>query len=198
EAHYWLRAQWAQGEYIVTPRLKAVLLNTVWASNRIKITNETLGSSNAEAFQRFEIASSRPILPGQSGEGRYDGIWKERHERRARYKSTPSDTHYTLDRLRGSVRFGNGQHGMIPPEGIGNIRITYWIGGGERGNVPAGAINQMKTTVPGVNAVVNLTEAMGGANVESVEQIKLRGPRVLRHCDRAVTLSDYADLVLEN
>jgi predicted phage baseplate assembly protein len=84
---------------------------------------------------------------------------------------------------------------MAPPQGRGNVRATrYETGGGDAGNRPEGTITQLKTAVPSVAAVVNVAAAMGGADAEPLEAVRDRGPRLLRHGDRAVTVGDVEDL----
>ena len=53
---------------------------------------------------------------------------------------------------------------MTPPLGRNNVRAaTYRIGGGKRGNRPAGVITQLKSTIPYVEGVSNLDAASGGS-----------------------------------
>jgi predicted phage baseplate assembly protein len=113
------------------------------------------------------------------------------------YGSSGGDRHYILDYLTGQIYFGNDQAGRTPPQGRNNVRISYRTGGGSQGNRPAGNILQLKSAVPYVNGVTNLEPARGGADAESLEQIKQRGPKQIRHRFRAVTVQDYEDLAYE-
>jgi predicted phage baseplate assembly protein len=100
-----------------------------------------------------------------------------------------------LDNLTGEVRFGDGQNGLIPPAGAGNIRMSlYRTGGGASGNKPAGVITQLKTTVPYVEKVVNHLPATDGTDAETKDSLLERAPRLLRHGQRAVTVEDYEDM----
>jgi predicted phage baseplate assembly protein len=102
-----------------------------------------------------------------------------------------------LDRASGAVRFGDGRRGLVPPLGRGNLRLSYQSGGGVAGNRPAGNVNRLKGTVPYVAAAVLQTEpAEGGAAQESLERVQVRGPRALRHRDRAAAAADFEDLAL--
>jgi predicted phage baseplate assembly protein len=84
---------------------------------------------------------------------------------------------------------------MIPPRGTGNLRMTlYGSGGGASGNKPAGAITQLKTTVPYVEKVFNHLAASGGTDAETRTELLRRAPRTLRHNERAVTVKDYEDI----
>jgi predicted phage baseplate assembly protein len=220
---YWLRVRWESGDYDQEPRLQRLLLNTTIAAQTITLDNENLGSSDGTENQRLRATRS-PILEGQQLEvheperpstqecldlqveegldaipperlGSTRDVWVRWHEVADFYNSGPRSRHYVLDRLSGEIRFGNGSNGLIPPIGVGNLRlIRYQTGGGTAGNQPEGAIVQLKTTVPYVDTVTNPIAATGGANAESLDALRDRVPRELRHRHRAVTLEDYEDL----
>lgn len=114
------------------------------------------------------------------------------------YGSSPRSRHYVLDHSTGEVRFGDGRRGLVPPPGRNNVRmVRYRAGGGLAGNRPAGSIAQLKGTVPYVGGVVQLVAAEGGAAEESLEAVRSRGPRTLRHRNRATAGADYEDLAFE-
>ena len=124
-------------------------------------------------------------------------VWVRWHEVPDFYGSGPRDRHYVLDHLTGEVRFGDGLSGMIPPAGTGNVRLArYQTGGGVRGNRAAGAIVQLKQTVPYVEKVASPEPATGGADAEGLDSVLQRAPRTVRHRGRAVTLEDYEDLAM--
>lgn len=129
--------------------------------------------------------------------GRPQEIWVCWHEVPDFYGSGPRDRHYVLDHLTGEIQFGDGLNGLIPPIGTGNLRLArYQTGGGTAGNKPAGTIVQLKTTVPYVDKVTNTEAATGGADAETLDSLRDREPRKLRHNNRAVTLEDYEDLAM--
>lgn len=92
-----------------------------------------------------------------------------------------------------SIRFGDGQYGMIPPTG-GRVVVSYRIGGGTAGNVGAGQIAVI-AKAPQLNAqgirVANSSAASGGAERESTEQAMRYAPTVFSSMNRAVTADDY-------
>ncbi|NEO40242.1 MAG: putative baseplate assembly protein [Moorea sp. SIOASIH] len=127
--------------------------------------------------------------------GRPQEIWVRWHQVPDFYQSEPRDRHYVFDNLTGKITFGDGHNGLIPPSGKGNIRMSrYQTGGGTAGNKPAGAIVQLKTTVPYVDKVINHQAATGGAQAESLDSLIERAPKEIRHRQRAVTREDYEDL----
>ncbi|NES42876.1 putative baseplate assembly protein [Moorena sp. SIO2C4] len=127
--------------------------------------------------------------------GRPQEIWVRWHQVPDFYQSEPRDRHYVFDNLTGEITFGDGHNGLIPPPGKGNIRMSrYQTGGGTAGNKPAGAIVQLKTTVPYVDKVINHQAAAGGAEAETIDSLIERAPKEIRHRQRAVTKEDYEDL----
>jgi len=114
------------------------------------------------------------------------------------YGSGPRSRHYMLDHATGEVRFGDGRRGLVPPPGRSNVRMpVYRAGGGLAGNRPAGSIAQLKGTVPYVGGVVQRVPAAGGAAEESLEAVRSRGPKGLRHRDRATAAVDFEDLAFQ-
>jgi len=85
---------------------------------------------------------------------------------------------------------------MIPPAGR-RIVMSYTSGGGLAGNVPAGAIAEVRTAVPFIMAATNPVAASGGAATEAISSVKARGPQRLRHRDRAVSAEDFEWLARE-
>ncbi len=224
---YWLRVRREQEKFPAQPRLRHLLLNTTWATQVTTLKNEILGSSNGQQNQVFRTTKAPVLegqqievlekqMPSSAqqkkikdleGEdaltqnlddmGQLQSVWVRWHQVPNFYTSQTWDRHYVLDRLTGEVRFGDNQQGMVPPHGRHNIRATYRTGGGQRGNQPAGTIIQLKSTVPYVDRVTNYEAAGGGAEAETLEAVKERGPKVLRHRHRAVTAQDFEDLAQE-
>lgn len=211
----------------VQPRLGRVLTNTVWASDASVIKDETLGSGDGQAGQSFSFARRpvltgqiievrEPAVPSSAEraeierlEGldavtvigdptRPEQVWVRWHEVPDFLASGPRDRHYVIDRLAGRVRFGDGQRGMPPPRAAAGVRAArYRTGGGADGNRPAGALTQLKSGIPYVEGVNNLQPATAGADREPPARVMERGPRALRHGQRAVTAEDIEDLARE-
>lgn len=148
-------------------------------------------------------------------QGRVVEVWVRWQLRPHLLFSGPDDRHYTLDRSRGRVAFGDGQHGRTPPPGNDNIQaLRYRSGGGASGNVAIGAITQLHSGVVALG-VVNPRAAEGGADGERVEIIQpggtsaagtsamvrapvlARGPRLMRHRRQALSADDYEALARE-
>jgi predicted phage baseplate assembly protein len=111
--------------------------------------------------------------------------------------SISTDRHYILDVTSGEIQFGNGVKGMIPPPGVGNIMAEYTIGGGKAGNVPTGSINTLKSSIHYIDKVMNPAPAESGADAETIEAVMERGPGLINHRNRAVTLPDFERLAAQ-
>jgi len=223
----WLRLRWQAGTFPLPPQLRRVLLNTTWAAQVTTVQNEILGSGNGDAGQAFTAAQTpvqpgqqltvrEPQQPVPAEEqalaevegtdavtvildaaGQPDEIWVRWHAVPDFYQSGPRDRHYTVDPLSGLIRFGDGSYGMIPPIGQNNIRMTYRTGGGEQGNRASATIVELKSSVPYIDGVTNSQPSQGGAPAEPIDRVKARGPRVVRHRDRAVAAQDLEDLAAD-
>jgi predicted phage baseplate assembly protein len=74
---------------------------------------------------------------------------------------------------------------------------AYRTGGGTKGNIGIGQIRVLKTSVPYVSRVENRRAAVGGAAAETVDEVKARGPMLLRARGKAVTAEDFEQLTRE-
>jgi hypothetical protein len=221
---YWLRVRGNQAAEVAHLRLQGLWLNTTMATQAMTIHNEILGASDGNPGQLFstvhapivQVAPYQPRLevqepyrpaarvsgraPGEEGieasavETPAQDIWIPWDQMPDFYASGPPDRHYVLDHCRGTVRFGDGKRGRIPPRGSPIRLASYATGGGAVGNQPVGAVTQLKTTVPYVANVTNWQAAAGGVDAEPLEALYARAPLVLRHGERAVTVEDYEDL----
>jgi predicted phage baseplate assembly protein len=179
--------------------LERVCTNTMWARHQTTIDDEELGSSTGKRSQVFRAAHA-PVLEGQVLEVREQdaGPWLRWEAVIDFHDSGPEARHYVLDRASGAITFGDGLRGRIPPRGRENIRwATYRTGGGAAGNRAAGTISRLLSTLPYIDGVTNLAPSSGGVAAEAPGAFIERGPRTLRHRDRAVVGSDFEDLARE-
>jgi hypothetical protein len=93
------------------------------------------------------------------------------------------------------LRFGDAVSGRIPPTNA-SIHANYRYGQGAAGNVTTGTINVISPSIPGVS-VTNNSPAAGGADPESIDNMRYGIPRAAHTLDRAVTLSDFESLCLQ-
>jgi uncharacterized phage protein gp47/JayE len=121
-------------------------------------------------------------------------LWEERP---TLLLSSPSDRHYSLDRARGRLRFGDGEFGRVPPVGAAVSARRYLTGGGKAGNVGVGAIDQVLGPIGGVEKIANVAPADGGADAETLEGVARRGPRSVRSRGSAIAADDFETLAHE-
>jgi len=201
---YWLRVRWEPGDYVQPPRGYGIHLNVVDAVEGAEFKNEILGSSTGEKTQTFGLWNS-PVLAAPDVDVREAGgassdeenAWVRWHPVDNFYHSTAEERHFVIDLRLGTISFGDGIRGRIPPQGRDNVRASYVQGNGRRGNIPTGALTVLNQDSKGVQSVVNIEPAKGGADAETIDQAQLRGPWTLKHRYRAVTCEDFERLAME-
>jgi predicted phage baseplate assembly protein len=110
---------------------------------------------------------------------------------------SPRSRHYTLDQATGTIAFGDGHRGFVPPAlPHGIVATRYRIGGGAVGNVGANTLTSLGRALAYIATVANPLPAGGGADRETIDEAKARAPDAIRNRDRAVTADDYEALAL--
>lgn len=104
---------------------------------------------------------------------------------------------YVVDRVAGTVTFGDGASGRIPPSGRDNVRVTYRTGGGAAGNVPSEGVDSLTSSIPLIEDVTNPVVGAGGASAESTAAVLERAPKTLRDRGRAVTAVDFERIAMD-
>lgn len=207
------------------PRLTGLHPNTGWAHNVRAVSDELLGGSDGEPDQTF-IVSNPPALEAEvwvdertalsepqltalvserpegvhverSGEGEVRAVWVRWTVVPDLLDSGGDQRHCVIDATNGVLRFGDDTHGRIPPRGTDNVRVSYLTGGGAAGNVPAGAVGKLKSSLPFVDAVTNPAPGAGGADRESTADVGDRAPQALADRGRAVMAADYERLAAD-
>jgi hypothetical protein len=166
--------------------------------------HETLGSSDGvTAFQRFTLREAPgTVLPGPTGgepeiEVRVDEVLWRRVIDFA--DSAPDDRVYRTVTDAAEVTavvFGDGRNGAVPPSGARNVTADYRVGLGTVGDLEPRRLSRLKRAHPLVERVVNATPLSGGAAPAGPDAIRAQATRWIRTFDRAVSVSDLADLAL--
>lgn len=203
---YWIRASITAGGYDQAPTLQALRTNTAVVRQSQTVANEVLGGSNGQPNQSLTLQNA-PVLDGtlvlqvDAGDGNGFITWALVSDF---FSSGPNDLVYRLDRTTATVLFGDGVNGSIPAINIsnrgGNITaLTYSFGGGASGNVAAGAINAVLSSLDGIDEskVGNLFAAYGGADEETLQEVTARAPSQIKSRCRAVTADDFQYLALQ-
>ena len=201
------------------PSLRGIYTNATWARNRETIGREVLGSSDGSVSQSFSAANTPVVdatvwvdelavlsegereklaeqLPDRTSSetdatGDTTAFWVQWEHQSDLLDSGADERHYTLDPIAGTVSFGDGTRGEIPPRGTDNVRMSYTTGGGAAGNLPAGAVSKFRQSLAFVESVTNPLPGGAGADAESTAAVVDRAARQLRDRDRAVAPVDY-------
>jgi len=148
--------------------------------------------SEEERARIFAEEGADAIRLVKDDAGNIAEVWARWHAVDHFNLSGPGDRHYVVDRAKGVLLFGDGARGLIPPPGKDSIRSPlYRSGGGKTGNRPAGAITELKTTLPFIDAVVNYQASSGGSDQEDLKNVMIRGPRRIKSRERAITKEDF-------
>jgi len=190
---YWIRVRLDSPRYPAgrAPEIDFLRPNTVDAVNLKTIRGEILGTSDGQPKEEFETqfkpASALTLLVRSvAGE---DETWKPVTDF---LSSKPTDPHYRLNADSGVIQFGDGENGRIPEAAATIIAVEYRYGGGKRGNdAGAGMINSPQSSLVGVDKVTNERPAVGGSDEQTLDDILVKGPSILRRRERAVTPEDY-------
>ena len=222
-AGYWLRMSRSAVETGVMPTVASVTVNAVSVAQRQRETDQVFDTEIYEAGKRVQLlnlpvqecrvwvdersaVSDAELERLKKEPGRLRLEWEDHKLSRCWVEweqvedlalAEPEQRAFMLDPFQGVISFGDGRQGRVPPRGDHNIRVEYSSGGGERGNVPAGAVRSMLTTMPQVGDVRNLTAMSGGTGRLPIEEIEARGSRFLHHRGRAAGRRDYEELVRE-
>lgn len=196
-----------QRGYSASPELRGLNTETIGgtapASHGLRLRNIVLGRSDGKPDQAFALRNY-PLLPRQADEtievevvpGEFEP-WTEVPDFS---ESSAEDPHFVCDSASGEVRFGpilhqpdrtELQYGRIPPRGAQVRLSSYRVGGGAKGNVGRNTLTVLKSSIPYVAAVRNRYAATGGLDGETLEQAKLRAPKVLRSRTAAITAADF-------
>lgn len=88
------------------------------------------------------------------------------------------------------IVFGNNRFGRLPPNGS-DVRVFYRV---SRGDIANGACRFTSSFLPNIS-ISTVSDAIGGAFPESLDDIKFFAPKSIQVQERAVTESDYEILL---
>jgi len=180
------------------------------ATHASRIDNEILGVSDGTPGQVFPLRN-RPLLKPSAVEtlevqDPESGDWARWELRDDFVGSTEFDRHFCLDSVSGEVELGPAiretdggwtQYGSVPAKGAVLRYTSYRWGGGRAGNVTAGSLKVLKSTIAGVDTVTNPDPAVGGVDAEPLNHARERASMEIRSRYRAVTAEDFEFLAGE-
>ena len=193
--------------YSITAGAVGCLLPATHAS---QIAQEILGVSDGTPGQIFPLRNA-PVLKPLAGEtlevqDPESGDWARWELKDDFVGSTEFDRHFNLDVVSGEVELGPAiretdggwtQYGAVPPKGAVLRFSRYRHGGGRMGNVTAGTLTVLKSTLAGVDTVTNPNPAVGGVDAEALTHARERASMEIRSRYRAVTAEDFEFLAGE-
>lgn len=219
---FWIRISLLSGSFETVPQIQNILLNSVYAKNEKTYKNEILGSGTGAPGQTVFVAHKNilkdsvlyvdegsvpsnneleKIAADLNDEPFYkqdDKVWVRYKEVENFYASTPFSRHYVVDYATGKIQFGDGSKGVNPPKGKFNIMMkNYHTGGGTVGNVAKNTIRGLIQGIPFISGCTNFYAAEGGADMETVENLKARAAGAFKSLQRAVTSEDFEWLARE-
>lgn len=193
EEHFWLRCTLLESEYEYPPRIEKINLNVATIIQKKRVTGGMLEKSNGFPGQVFKLPET-PVLRGSLKLALAGEEWKEIEDFDG---SEPESPHFTLDSMKGEIRFGDGLQGKVPQEGTEIQALEYETSRGDQGNLPAGS----RWTVKGEKleglTISNLKPAVGGKREESIDEAFERFIRDLTVPYRAVTSEDFEYIARE-
>jgi predicted phage baseplate assembly protein len=183
-----------------------LLGNVLLAVRGETVTDETLGSADETTpFNSFTLAKKPLVWREDASQAlgrrpdlvvRVDGIAWSRVD--TLFGQPPDARVYTVrQQPDGSavIGFGDGKRGARPSGGVNNVHASYRFGA-EAISPPAGSIHQFVRMTKGLSSVLGPLPAVGGADAETVDDLRTAAPASALTLGRAVSLDDFQALAL--
>lgn len=201
----WLRLRVQPGYSIASLKLAWAGVNAVEVEQREALPARVVGVSDGGSDQRFDLGTQA----GGSVDAATLEVWVGDHGRWVAVddlgSAGPLDAAVQVDAEAGTLTFGDGVHGRVPPTGQQVIVRGLRVGGGRAGNLPPGALGALDSVLNPLTGnrvkpdkpvkVLQALATRGGSDAETLVQAERRIPATFRHHDRAVTATDYRELV---
>jgi len=197
---FWIRARLVESQYEKAPELAAIRTNTVAAIQAQTVNGEVLGGTTGARNQSWRL-ENQPVLKDSLRIEIDEGISDQSPEWKVAddlFGAGPIDRVLGVNWTSAEVRAGDGEHGQIPVANAADpdanvIAREYRYGGGLRGNVGAGAIQNLLSPIDGIDSgkITNSFAAAGGADEERLDEAKVRARLSLRARERAVSTEDF-------
>jgi hypothetical protein len=182
--------------------------SVILISDDATTNGELIGTSTGEPGMQFELGET-PVSDGTIEIYVQDGdIFTKWTQVQHIIDYGPTDQIFTAisdENNLITVTFGDGVSGVIPTI-YSEIRAKYIVGGGSEGNIEPDTITSIdylpglsEVQISAIQSAITVTNpdvALGGADPEETNEIRVAAALALRANNRAVTLQDYADLSL--
>jgi hypothetical protein len=205
-------AQWTGGatprvtlrDAIDTPLRRStvrLLGNVALATHGKTVLETVIGNGDVTATgQRFSLRQG-PLTWVSTNTGaeaelelRIDGVLWKRVD--SLYHAGGGDRVYVVETAEdgsAEVVLGDGVRGARAPTGVDNVTATIRVGLGLAGELDRGRLTLLQTRPQGLFAVRNPAAARGGADPESMDDVRTQAPLHVMTLDRLVSLQDYED-----
>jgi hypothetical protein len=140
----------------------------------------------AMQWEQHQVLPEIRLMSDQAGEGDWE-------PKRDLLNSSDDGEHFVAEiESDGSafLRFGDDDHGKRPNAGT-RFTPEYRVGNGVVGNIGVDSLKHILSDNDAIIKVRNLTPGQGGAEPESIENVRQRAPYAFRTQERAVTQNDY-------
>lgn len=164
-------------------------------------------SLSATSFMKWKMRDTMPAITltqiAADGDDRGNHEW---NPKRDLLNSAPNAREFVVETETDGaayIRFGNNLQGERPVE-KSNFIATYRKGNGTSGN--AGALSLVHIVTNDASVIANMGDgtavwnplaAMGGAEQESMEEVKQLAPNAFRKQERAVTPEDFEEFAIK-
>ena len=224
ESLYYLRCRFVDGQYDAVPQLLGLALNAVSAEQSAvpsdAAVDPSIGSTLpvewlglGTGWPNLQLTFSQPPVVASTVHvfGLEGGQWYPWQLKSEFAASSPTDRHVVLNPTLGTLTFGDGRHGWVPPLGT-VIKAGSLTTLADQGNLPTGAIVSLSMT--GNNTVLfsasqlaavatalkggitNPIALAGGTAAETLMHAEGRAFGLADTIERAVTLADLESLAL--
>lgn len=168
----------------------------------VTVVEEVLGSSNGTPSQIFTLNYS-PVIANSIVVFVFDGAdyvqWNPVNNFMDSQATAKDFMIQYSNANEAQVVFGDGVFGLIPVSMTNNIISTYRVGGGTIGNVGARQIAFLDANISYISATFNPSlPFVYGQDQESIDEIRVNAPTANRTLWGALTLTDFADILVAN
>lgn len=165
----------------------AFIIDYSLESQRFILSNDSIDTDSIEVF----VTESNAITPTQYSPA--TSLFGLTSTSTAYFIQATEDTKY-------EIVFGDGTFGARPADGS-TVLVTYRVTAGPDANKATnfllsdnlGAVNGYGSSI--IPTVTVVESGYGGAEAETIEEIRYRAPKAYQTQDRAITVNDYKTLV---
>jgi predicted phage baseplate assembly protein len=198
--YYYLRCRFASGAFDAPPRLAQLLIHAVPLEQSVPVGKAggplpdggglLIGQGTGAPWQSHLLAAAPVVESSFELFTQENGEWRAWTRRDDFIASRAADAHVLLDAQAGTLQFGDGAHGRVPPHGA-PIVVRYLTTRAEDGNLRDDAITSIKLA----NVTVARSSVTTHGRAAETLATAIGRARELREAPlRAVTLDDYEHL----